>query len=1161
MIKLLLLADLGVSNATTLTPEDFAEQFDHLKDEAPWIVLLTGASEDASEDSYLIVDYWVDRLRRGVLAGGGTESGFVAVPSRSDAWRRGPVRAAERTLQELWDQIADDFWSDDELDERRFVADTFRNFTDLTTSAVSSVGGDPWANGLLPGDGSATIGLDEGRLGLIALNTAFRSTATEERSAAALGRAQLNAVTGGNPPHWAQSHDAVCVVMSAPAADLDDPSRRALACIAPDSTGTPLIVIAPAGRDGPAASPRSADGMLWIDVPAFGSLPAGRFMVVSLEASGSGVDVTWESRGDGRRRGTVTLAATAPAIVTHDAPGEATAVAASHDPAAEVDAAFLGHLESGRMVAVLGDNFAGPVPCRSDLHEAIPAVDAMLPQLFRLAFGEAPPSETTLDPQEMLEAALDRDRDGTLAYLEQALTPASQADLANVARVLDAPWSRVYDLTVALASRLTVTRSPTRHAEVVVIDGSQEFAADRDAPLELVQLRGSVDSRDVKGRSLFRLDVTAGTDAKSAPAWWSKQVAVDVTTSAVVFIGSSVIQLWPYIAMRHVRRGASLSPAYLICDEVPRDIELRLQAMRVSVLSSSVEAFASTFLRRHQEAVVQGRRKRAARWKTDHSATGIRLVSRLRADAPKGNGSEYLRGFQPTWGDVRDGLSVSLAIEKGILGAVSGDGDDSQPLILTGRAGTGKTSTLMRLALQLDAEGRTVGWIDRGAGDPIQDLVAAADALECDVVLVDDADAFGLRTGRFLTELSANGKRQVLAAMRTPRYESVIDSAIGHTPVSHDIVLSTSEIWDLLNLLDKVGLLGELRRLKTRSERFQEFKSKSDSELLIGLYEVTFGRPFTDRLKHEFAQLGPLQQQLYSRLAVATHLWEDEAITEREVTLSMSDLDSADVRAGIEGLVKMRFLKRLPPDRLRVRHRVFADVTVQFLARQPELLADAVGEAPVRVRGEGEQDPQPDATGSAPDDPPAEPHADDRSEAAESGGRRDLRKRAGALDEDFHYWLQRGAYAIECGELLLGENYLIQARNCDRGGDDFMVLTEWGQLRLRLANAAPDRPESMEHGREGLMTLLDVARKTGRSSPHTFAILARDGTQWLTTCSRLGWVERRELARASLASIEYAVDHLRDNRQAEQAARSALPQVRALATAEDDSEPFAAPMV
>jgi hypothetical protein len=74
-------------------------------------------------------------------------------------------------------------------------------------------------------------------------------------------------------------------------------------------------------------------------------------------------------------------------------------------------------------------------------------------------------------------------------------------------------------------------------------------------------------------------------------------------------------------------------------------------------------------------------------------------------------------------------------------------------------------------------------------------------------------------------------------------------------------------------------------------------------------------------------------------------------------------------------------------------------------------------------------------------------------------------------------------------------------------------------------------------------------------------MLARDGTQWLRTCAALEPAERRKLAQESLTLLEYAQKHLRDDRKAQQAARSALPDLQAFATDQDDPEPFAAPMV
>jgi hypothetical protein len=43
--------------------------------------------------------------------------------------------------------------------------------------------------------------------------------------------------------------------------------------------------------------------------------------------------------------------------------------------------------------------------------------------------------------------------------------------------------------------------------------------------------------------------------------------------------------------------------------------------------------------------------------------------------------------------------------------------------------------------------------------------------------------------------------------------------------------------------------------------------------------------------------------------------------------------------------------------------------------------------------------------------------------------------------------------------------------------------------------------------------LEDVARKAGSNSPHTFAVVARDGVDWLATAKLLGEAQRQDLAR------------------------------------------------
>jgi hypothetical protein len=48
------------------------------------------------------------------------------------------------------------------------------------------------------------------------------------------------------------------------------------------------------------------------------------------------------------------------------------------------------------------------------------------------------------------------------------------------------------------------------------------------------------------------------------------------------------------------------------------------------------------------------------------------------------------------------------------------------------------------------------------------------------------------------------------------------------------------------------------------------------------------------------------------------------------------------------------------------------------------------------------------------------------------------------LKEDRHFWLQRGAYEVESGDLDLADTYLESARACVGGESDYKITTEWG---------------------------------------------------------------------------------------------------------------------
>jgi Mrp family chromosome partitioning ATPase len=113
----------------------------------------------------------------------------------------------------------------------------------------------------------------------------------------------------------------------------------------------------------------------------------------------------------------------------------------------------------------------------------------------------------------------------------------------------------------------------------------------------------------------------------------------------------------------------------------------------------------------------------------DAAATGLQVLSRSAgfnledtrisdvddlaqaADQP----SDYLLGQEPIWGDLQYGRAITREnddqIRDGIRAALA-ESNYKGVVVVTGTAGSGKSTALRRLALRLSAEGKRVGWIE-----------------------------------------------------------------------------------------------------------------------------------------------------------------------------------------------------------------------------------------------------------------------------------------------------------------------------------------------------------------------------------------------------------------------------------------------------------------
>ena len=110
-------------------------------------------------------------------------------------------------MQEFWGGKNEETGEDNQY--IKLVNDAFQNYIEWQASLNSA--GIPTAdivNGLLPGDVSASLNVNNISIGLIGLNTSFlQLNGTDFNGRLALDLRQLNAVTADNPPEWCKKHD------------------------------------------------------------------------------------------------------------------------------------------------------------------------------------------------------------------------------------------------------------------------------------------------------------------------------------------------------------------------------------------------------------------------------------------------------------------------------------------------------------------------------------------------------------------------------------------------------------------------------------------------------------------------------------------------------------------------------------------------------------------------------------------------------------------------------------------------------------------------------------------------------------------------------------------------------------------------------------------
>ncbi|MFI5955770.1 hypothetical protein [Cryptosporangium sp. NPDC051539] len=1057
------------------------------------VLILGGVSDDARPAGYDRAGEVVDHVLEACIDYGGSQElpPVYLLPGSSDRLPLPAGRFPVKALTELWHQAEPGLWSGDSVELVQAVGDSFERFESWAAPYRSDSG---WRSGLLAGDGSSKMRIGGLDIGLIAVNSCFRMLAKDaDPSLVTASAEQVDAAVGQDVHEWAR--DCALVIVATGEAPLWTPNL-------------PRPTLALAGKSAQAPSNR------WLSL-SDRSRPSVCTVNIGLEDPSDPEVTVCRSPSD---VGTVLRAAVIRPIesrspeVNGRTQGRAVGTSSTAS-GAEYHDDFRRDLSTGRMVLIVASGLAQ----YSVSENGLPLMEPDEYRAHLLSSMDVPESGSPPPLHEVMIRAK-RHFTSRRADLLEPLTEAADSRNHIAHLMLKGPWARIYDFTGTNIFFNALRQEVGLEDTVSVTDARDSFRTPEADRLEVIAMNGFPGSA---GSVDFVPPSELANDARTS---WFNQLSTDVLLRPILIVATDLASETLWTCLRLVNdpnTGSTLDyPQYLVAAG-GREAEVwRLNGFPVQHLQENISEFSKSFLKSNQESVSQGLKNIARRRTRLIQGTGLQLVKHLIDQAEAGT-SDLLRGYEPTWGDVRDDVAVRLSSVVRIQQHVEAPGK-APVVIVAGRAGSGKSTTLMRLAAEMNTQGKSVGWVDRDASQKSKEIIRLAEEMDLDAVMIDDVEMFGARAPVILRQLNRSGRTIVVGTVRSVRAD-VVDAVSGATRINQDEPLSDHDIESLLGALERNRLLGKLRR-HLPPERVAEFRKLSDRDLLAGMVEVVSGMRFEEKIRSEYVQLDDHSSMIYSIVCLFEEIvYKTTAISYSELLgiLSSNRANPKDYSV-VKRLVKQRMLVEIGDQQLRSRHRAIAGRVVELLKKSPPGLAELIKRMLWYYASLANNISDSNHTYRRIMIKLIN-HAEIKRLGLPTPLVREIYQSVHPLlHNDFHYWLQCSRYEVEedGGDIELAASYLESARGCPGGESDPYVATTRGAVCLRRSRMTPSDQRRFDEAIEAYRELQEVFRKNGINSPHTFVMLVREGCQWLVQAKLVGQEEKRRIGLELLDTVK-----------------------------------------
>ena len=1054
------------------------------------VALIGDLTQSASAADFEVLNEHLQELLLNCMIAGSSEPYVIAVPGDKDGAGSADRGILSLALTQNWREHETSFWEGTDPDLLRLVADRYSTF-----SAWHGPQRRPnnWQAGLIPGNGSCKIEKNDLSLRIVTLNDVFRlvnAAARSQPSNSAISLPQL--ADTGLEIHSAES--ASTLVLCAQTATFP-----------PSSIGTTAVLFA--GTRG--ASVPTGWNVL-------GNRPA--HLLVRLNSVPGGNP---QFLADGGRQLIVGSVASAPSPTIE-----------AETPSTDIDyrpawTAFSRAIRSGRTVLVITSGLEAL--STNEWGVAVSNVDDLHEMLAEHAGAHVDVPLTEIITR------MRRENPTTLRHSVTALMAVSDPKNALAEGLIRGPWYRVYDFTGTNISRLAAEALNVGAHRIDVVDARLETVTPGSGKLEVVLMSGGA----AQGER-YEIDFDFDREVRSTRNLWLRQFRADLITNPTLFTAWSV-------SSRHLQNllkflppvddgGRNRQPSFLIAQGSDKSAEYRQAGFGVQRLPTSIAELIDKQLRPGIEIFEVGARTLMRQRAGLQQGTGVQLVGALLENAGAGD-SKFLRGTDPTWGDILSGIPARLSTVQKMHDAVRERQGETYPImLLEDRSGTGKSTALMQFGKELLDQGLLVGWLDRDTTRRVVDVGREIANFNFDAILVDDIDIFGDSANSLLRQLNQAGETLVVATVRTTRARLISAQFARIEPLK----LTEGDLDGLVRSLDVNRELGRLKRHLLHESRVDALRRVSGQDLMFAMNEAIYGYRLERRVISEYDQLGLDQKRIYAFVCLFYAVqYKDRAWTLSEnelVQIVSTGRPDARIHNLISELQNQRLLVRTEVGQIRSRHRIVAErIYVERIRADHGFLRELLTELILfyvemawNIRDNSNRYRR------------VMIRLINHRIMVQSGlsstiVRAIYHELHDWLRDDFHYWLQCGSYELEKGDLDLAATYLQSAMGCTNGATDHLVLTTWGLIAFRQARRHPGNREIQEDALAAFHAMDKIVKTVGARSPHTFAFIAGDGVEWLSRTPLLEPSQKQGVARRIREIIDIGDRILDDNPEFEAA--------------------------